>query len=61
MEKYILSEISSSGGATFYKNPSDQSVASDATSILMSGVGAVLIVATGQMVVHIIDLQLALK
>ena len=26
MEKYILGEISSSGGATLYKNPSDQTV-----------------------------------
>ena len=28
MEKYILGEISSSGGATLYKNPSDQTVIS---------------------------------
>ena len=28
MEKYILGEISSSGGATLYKNPSDQTVTS---------------------------------
>ena len=27
MEKYILGEISSSGGAPLYKNPSDQNVA----------------------------------
>ena len=26
MEKYILGEIFSSGGATLYKNPSDQTV-----------------------------------
>ena len=26
MEKYILGEILSSGGATLYKNPSDQTV-----------------------------------
>ena len=26
MEKYILGKISSSGGATVYKNPSDQTV-----------------------------------
>ena len=29
MEKYILDEISSSGGATLYKNPSDQTVKSN--------------------------------
>ena len=35
MTKYIIGEIFSSGGATLYKNPSDQTVKSDENLNLM--------------------------
>ena len=41
MEKYILGEIFSSGGATLYKNSSDQTVPSGAWAVEANGVRSV--------------------